>query len=74
MVKTMEINWHDGFSIRVREDGNVVIISANKAGLLSLSDQLRTLAEGETGDHIHYDEYSSLEDGSWELIIERIPD
>jgi hypothetical protein len=74
MVKTMEINWHDGFSIRVREDGNVVIISANKAGLLSLSDQLRTLAEGETGDHIHYDEYSSLEDGSRELIIERIPD
>lgn len=70
----MEINWHDGFSIRVKEDGNAVIISANKAGLLSLSDQLRTLAEGEAGDHIHYDEYSSLEDGSRELIIERIPD
>ena len=50
----MEINWHDGFSIRVREDGNAVIISANKAGLLSLSDQLRTLAEGETGDHIQH--------------------
>ncbi len=74
MVKTMKINWHDGFSIRVREDGNAVIISANKAGLLSLSDQLKILAEGETGDHIHYDEYSSLEDGSRELIIEHIPD
>ena len=31
-----------------------------------------TLAGEEPGSHIHYDEYNSLEDGSDELIIEKI--
>ena len=29
-------------------------------------------AEGVPGDHIHYDEYNSLEEGSSALIIERV--
>ena len=29
-------------------------------------------ANAENGEHIHYDEYNSLENGSTELIIERI--
>lgn len=69
----MEINWEDGFTIKVRvDDVKTVVISANKEGLLSLASQLRTLANEETGCHIHYDEHNSLEDGSSELIIEKI--
>ena len=68
----MEINWEDGFTVKVRvEDVGKVVISANKKGLLSLARQLTDLANEETGCHIHYDAYNSLEDGSSELIIEK---
>ena len=49
-----------------------VSTSANKEGLLSLAGQLKALAEGMPGEHIHYDESNSLEKGSLELIIERV--
>ena len=69
----MEIEWEDGFTIKVSADcKNTVLISANKEGLLSLAAQLKSLANEEPGSHIHYDEYNSLEDGSSELIIEKI--
>ena len=48
-----------------------VTVSANREGLLSFARQLRRLADGLTGDHIHYDEYNSLEEGSAALIIEK---
>lgn len=67
----MNINWIDGFEISVNHDNDEVVISANREGLLSLAGQLAALAEGEPGDHIHYDEHNSLEEGSVELIIER---
>ena len=47
-------------------------IPENKEGMLSLAKQLISLAEGAPGDHIHYDEYSSLETGSAEMIIEKM--
>ena len=68
-----ELKWIDGCSITFRMDGSSAILSANKAGLLSLASHLITLAEGKPGDHIHLDSYNSLEDGSDELIIEQIP-
>ena len=69
----MEINWEDGFTIKVRaDDGKTVVISANREGLLSLARQLSDMANEETGCHIHYDEYNSLENGSSEMIIEKI--
>ena len=69
----MEINWEDGSTVKVRvEDGETVVISANKEGLLSLAAQLTDMSNEETGCHIHYDAYNSLEDGSSELIIEKI--
>ena len=66
----MDINWVDGFEIRVDHDHEEVVISANREGLLSLAGQLTALAEGEPGDHIHYDDCNSLEDGSSGMIIE----
>ena len=68
----MEIEWVDGFKISIRiQSNNEVTISANKEGLLSLASQLKALAEGAPGDHIHYDEHNSLEKGSSEMIIVR---
>ena len=68
----MEVNWVDGFEIRVTVDSGAAVISVNREGLLSLAEQLAAFADGQPGDHIHYDEHTSLEEGSAELIIERI--
>ena len=68
----MKIEWMDGFSICVNADHKGVTISANREGLLSLARQLQALAEGMPGDHIHYDVYNALEDGSAEMTIERV--
>jgi len=68
----MDVEWKDGFEIKVKTENGATIISANREGLLSLAAQLSALANAENGDHIHYDEYNSLENGSTELIIERI--
>ena len=69
----MTIEWVNGFEIRTAAENNEIVISANKEGLLSLAKQLTELAEGVPGDHIHYDVHNSLEEGSAEMIIERIP-
>lgn len=68
----MEVKWVDGFEIRVTVDNGAAVISANKEGLLSLARQLESLADGQPGDNIHYDEHTSLEADSAELIVERI--
>jgi bisphosphoglycerate-dependent phosphoglycerate mutase len=68
----MNIEWEDGFTIKVKVEENTVVISANKEGLLSLARHLTDLADAEVGNHIHYDEYNSLEEDSSEMIIERI--
>lgn len=68
----MEVKWVDGFEIRVTVDSGGAVISANREGLRSLAKHLTALADGQPGDHIHYDEHASLEEGSAELIIERI--
>ncbi|MBR2672902.1 MAG: hypothetical protein IKE27_11945 [Oscillospiraceae bacterium] len=67
----METEWIDGAEIKVSISGDTALISANREGLLSLTGHLAALADGMPGDHIHYDENNSLEEGSSELIIER---
>ena len=68
----MNIEWIEGYKITVKAEENEVLISANIQGLLSLAKQLVALAKEDAGSHIHYDENNSLEDGSAELIIEKI--
>ena len=68
----MELNWVDGFKINVRIENGAAVISANKEGLLSLADHLKSLAEEPSGTHIHLDAYNSLEEDSSELILETI--
>ena len=69
----MKLEWVDGFQIRVSFADGAVLISANREGLLSLAAHLSALAGGVPGDHIHLDGYNSLEEGSADLILERIP-
>ena len=68
----MKIDWSEGYRILFRIEGDAAILSANREGLLSFADQLTVLANEEAGAHIHYNAYNSLEDGSAELIIEKI--
>ena len=67
----MQTEWVEGSEIRVSYDGRAVVISANREGLLSLAKQFEALA-AEPRDHVHYDEHNSLEDGSAELIVEKV--
>jgi hypothetical protein len=66
----MILNWIDGFEISVRIENGAAVISANREGLLSLANHLKSLAEEPLGTHIHLDAYNSLEEGSSELIFE----
>lgn len=67
----MKTEWIEGFEIRAAVENSEIVISANREGLLSLAKQLTALADGMPGDHIHYDEYNSLEEGSPDMIIEK---
>ena len=67
----MRIEWVDGFEIKAAAENGEIVISANREGLLSLAKQLAALADGRPGDHIHYDAYNSLEEGSAEMVIVR---
>lgn len=68
----MKMQWENGFEIRVRLEHGAAVISANREGLLSLSHQLAVLAQAAPGSHIHYDAGNSLEEGSDELIVEKL--
>lgn len=68
----MRINWEDGFEISATVSDNEVTISANREGMVSLANILLTLAEERPGTHVHLDELNSLEDGSCELILQRV--
>ena len=65
----MDYSWLNGFSITAKCENGEILISANKEGLLSLSDNLRILAGEKPGRHMHLDEFNSLEEGSCSLII-----
>ena len=67
----MNINWQNGFKITFTIENKQGKLSANKAGLISLANQLLDLAQENNGCHIHYDINNSLEDNSSELIIEK---
>ncbi len=67
----MILHWVDGFEITVEVMDGSVVLSANREGLLSLANHLTALADEQPGSHVHLDEYSALEEGSVELIIEK---
>jgi len=72
-LEGVPVQWEEGFDIATSGTADCFVLSANKAGLVSLATQLLTLAQDDVpvGCHIHYDEFNSLEDGSVELIIQK---
>ena len=56
--------------IKEADNGNQVVVVVSAMG--HTTDYLVSLAKEESKAHIHYDEYNSLEEGSKELIIEKI--
>ena len=70
----MDFRWEEGYTLEVRIRDGAAVISANREGLISLSNHLRALAEESPGSHIHLDEWNSLGSGSSELIIEKLRD
>ncbi len=69
--------WEDGYTLSIEVDRtNAVVIKGNKAGLISLARHLLTLSQDDypIGSHIHYDAGSSLEDDSYPLIVDKIPE
>ena len=70
----LKLEWGKKYSIRIKQERGVVILEANEDGLLSLARHLITLASSEVPahTHIHFDDSNSLENGSSELIIEKL--
>lgn len=70
----LQLCWGDGYMIKVASENKEVVISANREGLISMANHLLNLAQVDVpcGTHIHLDEYNALEDGSIDLIIEKI--
>ena len=67
-------HWENWFEITVKSNDNKVAILANKAGLISLAIQMLTLAQVTVPLYFYtqLDEHNSLEEGSKELIIQKI--
>ena len=68
----MEFHWVDGFQIMVKIEDDTVVISGNEEGLRSLANHLNTLSDEKGIDHFHLDEFNSLEEGSKQLIVEKV--
>jgi hypothetical protein len=71
--KGIQYKWETGFSIEAKVDKRVITITANKEGLISLANHLINLAQEDVpqGYHLHFDEYNSLEESSFELIFQK---
>lgn len=71
---SFKFNWQENKKIKVCiEDDRQVVMIINKEWLMSLANHLLNLAQDSVPNHYHIqlDEYNSLEDGSFELIIEK---
>ena len=72
----IHLEWDENFILRamVNCKNNSVTISGNTEGLISLARHLLTLAQSKVpiGKHLHFDDMNSLEEGSNEMIIEKI--
>lgn len=71
--KGIKYKWENSFEIETKYKSGVIMIIANKEGLISLANHLLNLAQAEvpSGHHLHFDEYNSLENNSLELIIQK---
>ncbi|MDO4798380.1 MAG: hypothetical protein Q4A01_10240 [Coriobacteriales bacterium] len=69
----MRMRWENDFQLSTAIQEGEIVISANRNGMRSLANILMDLSDQEPGAHVHLDEHNSLEDGSIELVIQRVP-
>ena len=69
-----KFSWEDDFILDIQVEDKTVYLRANEAGLISLARILLTLSQPAVmkNYHLHLDDSNSLEDGSTEIIIEKI--
>jgi hypothetical protein len=65
--------WEDGFRINLKEEDGIIVLTANKEGLLSLANHFLSLAQDNvpTRVHLHLDDMNALEVDSLEWVIEK---
>ncbi len=68
------LNWEGNFKIKVSDITGSILIEGNTDGVVPLENHLLNLSQSpvSTGTHLHLDEHNSLEEGSLDLIIEKI--
>jgi len=71
--------WEPGFKILTQvftspREGQTIIVQSNSEGLISLARFFLMLAQPNVaiGKHYHFDDLNSLEEGSVELVIDKI--
>jgi hypothetical protein len=72
--RSLRMEWEPGAIIETRIDDGATVIRANQEGLVSFARLFLTLANEQvpSGSHWHLDESNSLEEGSTELIVEKM--
>lgn len=71
----IKYQWEGDSEIETKVVNGIMVILANKGGLLSLANHLLNLAQEEipVGYNMHFAEDNSLEPGSTDLIIQKVP-
>ena len=70
----LRLLFEEDYTIKARIDNQAVVIQADRGGLTSLGRFLLTLEQATVlaGNHFHLDDWDGLEQGTCELIIEKI--
>ena len=70
----IHLMWDDGAVLIAEINNGSVSLKGNTEGLLSLARHLLTLSQQSvpSGSHIHFDSSNAFEDGSCEIVVERL--
>lgn len=70
---SFKYEWEKDFEMEVKIENDKVVLKANKAGLISLANQLLNLARDEMPAHevLEFDQDNALNNGSNPLIIQK---
>ena len=71
--RAADVLWEGDATVRVEAMGPEVVLSADRAGLISLAKQMLYLADESlpAGSHVHYDDLLLDEGSNRVLIIEK---
>ena len=69
----LDVIWENGAKYAINIAYNSVVISADKAALVSIAKQMLYMAYNDLpgGSHVHYDSFFTKINGEYELVIEK---